>query len=338
MILRYVIPDKFGKYQLDKPPSPQNPGGGVGTKSQRAVEAWSYYYDVEIGETIELDTECLVVDPLWFRCRGHHDLANLDEEEMDYAVTAYENHQAKIKVLYSTELSMLEIPHAFRHRIFQASTVVTTPCRWLEGLYNMQNVASLSLCDPVPESVFYDPESEKELSVVAMGLISSDKNSEMVSTIFKALEGKMKRIYLGSAGLWGGVDPLDRKLEYEISENCDEFHGNVSQSQVAVQLKRAACGVFVTFHETGSESNQESSMAGVASCYGEHGLWLERPGLTNLDTVSDFVNALSFLTKGFTELPIDPHRQEAEQWAMDNCSYTAFLSQWKDVLDYARSQ
>ena len=336
MKLNYLIPDRFGKYNLNTAPSPQNPGGGLGTKAQRAIEAWGSYYEVNVTEHIEdcQNSELLVVEPYWFRARGHQNLQNID---MDQAIEAYTSHAATIKILYSTEISMLEIPAGIRHRIFEVSDVVTTPCAWLRDFYEMQSVGSMRLCDPVPPE-FHGPDSQKTLSVVAMGRISTDKNAEKILKIFKALRGKsIKKIYIGGASLWGHADPVDEGLERAIRAESDEFHYNLTQPQVAETLAEAGCAVFDTFHDTGSESNLEACMAGVVSFYGSHGLWTERPGVHNLQTVSEFVEAIAGMTQSFTEPPMAEERQKTEEWALANCSYSQFLNQWKDVLAYARS-
>ena len=337
MKLNYLIPDRFGKYNLNTSPSRQNPGGGLGTKAQRAIEAWSSYYEVNVTEHIEecLESELLVVEPYWFRSRGHQKLKNID---VGQAVEAYTSYAAKIKILYSTELSMLEIPAGIRHRIFEASDVVTTPCDWLRDFYEMQSVRSMRLCDPVP-SVFYEPNSRKTVSVVAMGRISTDKNTEKILEIFKALKGKpIQKIYIGGAALWGHTDPVDESLERAIHAESDELHYNLTQPQIVEKLAEAGCAVFDTFHDTGSESNLEACMAGVVSFYGSHGLWNERPGVHNLQTVSEFVKAIAEMTQSFTEPPLEEERQKTEQWAIANCSYDQFLKQWKDIFAYARSQ
>lgn len=338
MKLNYLIPDRFGKYDLNAVPSKQNPGGGMGTKAQRAIEAWSRFYDVMQTENIEtcLADAPLVVEPLWFQYRGHQNLSFVGDIEI--AVEAYERHQSKIKILYSTELLMLEIPTPLRHRIFKASSVVTTPCKWLSGIYEMQGIHSLPLCDPVPESTFYNPDTPKTLSIVAIGRISTDKNSEKVLEIFKALKDKpIKTIYIGGSDLWGHTNAIDSQLEREIRANCDEFHHNLSQHELATHLSSISCGIFDTYHDTGSESNLEACAAGIVSFYGSHGLWQERPGIHNLYTVQDFVDAIAKHTQDFTTPPAAEDRRKAETWALTNCSYNQFMKEWQEVLKYARA-
>lgn len=332
MKLHYLIPDRFGKYDLDKRPSADHPGGGLATKARRAIEAWNLFYDAEATEELYPYLTTVIVDPSWFRWRG-------DSKEIEDCVLEYERHPATTKILYSTEISLLEIDVSLRNRIVEASSVVTTPCEWLRSMYQTQNIESVHLCDPVPEEVFYNPNSAKTVSVVGMSRISTEKNSEMVLEVFKQLEGKqIERIYIGSADLWGSKDKIDSDLEHQIRNNCDTFHRNLSQPELAKKLESIGCGIFDTYHETGSESNLEASMAGVISFYGTHGLWDERPGIKGLYTVDGFVEAIAQETNNFRRPPLKSHRQKAEQWALDNCSYDQFLTEWKEVRKYASSQ
>ena len=308
----------------------------MGVKAQRAIEALNFFYDVGVAEAIAetLNSELILVEPLWFRTRGHQELISI---EIETAVEAYEQHPCDIKILYSTELSLLDIPPPLRDRIVDASTIITTPCKWLEGMCQMQNIQSMRLCDPVPESIFYNPTMPKDVSVVAMGRISTQKNSEMVLEIFKRLEKHpITRIYIGGADLWGDKTATDAGLEYDIRENCDEFHYNIPQTELAKKLSTIGCAIFDTFHDTGSESNLETNMSGIVSFYGTHKLWQERPGVRDLHTADEFVEAIRRETNNFQTPPNDENRKQTEQWALKNCSYEQFIQEWRQVLSHAR--
>lgn len=335
MKLTYLVPDRFGMYKINVVPSHRNPGGGMGVKVQRAIEVWESFYDVKVTEILDSSLDFVVVDPLWFKWLGRYELHSRDYDEV---VGRYEDFSG-VKILYSTELALLEIPVQYRERIVRASTVVTTPCEWLSGLYRMQNIPSVRLCDPVPESIFYNPSISKTLSVVAMSRISMDKNSEVVLEIFKALEGKpITRIYIGGADLWGGENSADSELECEIRRYCDEFYHNLAQPEIARKLATIGCAIFDTFHDTASESNLEACMSGITSFYGGHGLWDERPGVKGLERVDEFVKAIGDVTNNFTVPPSDTYRKESEEWALSHCSYKQFLKEWKDIWSYVRSQ
>ncbi|MDE0315362.1 MAG: hypothetical protein OXM61_10700 [Candidatus Poribacteria bacterium] len=327
MKIIYGIPDRFGKYDLETSVSESNPGGGISTKAQRVYEAWNEWYDdVEMvekwWELTQYPASYLVIDPLSF----------VFAPNVEAVIEVYEQHPAHFKILYGSELSILEIPYDLRQRIVDASTFVTTCCKFQEDIFHAINIKSTRFADPVPENVFYNPKHKKELSVVACGSISDCKQSYKTIEIFKALEGKMKRIYVGGADLWGDTSQENLRLESEMRHVVEEFYYNVPQSKVAKIFAQAACGIFDTAHETYSESNAEFLMAGGRAYYGLHQLWRERPGVYGLTDPLSFVNAISSETQEFKQVPADEKREASETWALKNCSYTAFMAQWKEII------
>ena len=323
----YGIPDRFSKYDLNLPVSKSNPGGGIAVKARRVFEAWSQWYDdIEMLESwwdIQERNVYLVIEPLSFI---------FGREDMPKIVEAYEKHPAFAKILYGSELSIMHIPYEYRERIFKASDIITTCCQFQERVFYALGIKSIRFCDPVPETVFYSPHHQKELSVVACGSISDIKQSSKIVDIFTALKGKIKLIYVGGATLWGTSKIEDDLLESEIRRVSDKFYHNVAQAQVAKVFQRASCGIFDTAHETCSESNQEFLMAGGRAYYGLHGLWDERPGVHDLEDTLSFVSAISAETQEFKVPPMDTKREEAETWALRNCSYTTFMEEWKEIL------
>ena len=330
MKIIYGMPDRFNKYRLDLPVSKENPGGGISTKARRVFQAWHEWYDdVEMLERwweIQDEAAYLVVDPLSFSFA----------ENLEEAVRHYEIHPAKFKILYGSELSILQIPQRYRDRFFEASTLITTCCRFQESIFHAIGAKSLRFCDPVPEDVFYNPGHQKELSVVVCGSISDCKQSYKVIEIFKALKGKIKCIYVGGADLWGDTIADADRMESELRQVSDKFYHNVPQPTVAKIFARASCGIFDTAHETCSESNQEFLMAGGRCYYGLHGLWNERPGIHRLDDPMSFVDAIRSETAGFTQVPSQEKREASENWALENCSYTTFIAQWKEIVRRCR--
>ena len=319
----YAVPNRFVNYSPTEPVSSTNKGGGVSTKSHRVCEAWDQYYDVVMMEGFDQypKAHTLVFEPLMIR------LARNSEQ----VIQAYANHDAALKVLYCSEQSILEIPKKIRDVLFKISSVVTTCCDFQADQLVTMGYSSIRLCDPIPP-LFFNSDSTKDLSVMGIGLISYQKNSEQMVEIFKQLSKyKVRTVYIGGASLWGSEAPADSRLENELRKYCTEFHHNVAQSQVASVMHGISMGVFNTYHETCSESNQEANAAGVLGFYGGHSLWLERPGIHGLVTAEDYVDSMASKTKGFTELPDADYRLEAESWAQAHCSYKTFIDQWQEV-------
>ena len=125
-------------------------------------------------------------------------------------------------------------------------------------------------------------------------------------------------------------------IEKEIMANCDTFHYNVPQIQVGRILSEMAYGIFDPFHDCSSTSNSQACMEGIFNFYGLHGLWKERPGVHNLDSVSDFVDAIEQSSDGFKKIPPQKVRKDIEDWAINDCGNDAFLSQWEGILRNVR--
>ena len=328
----YLTVDRFHEYQADLPPGNKNPGGGIADKTLFVLDAWRCFYDVGVGENIEdsFDAEILVVEPLWFRLRGGL-TGLLEAPNLEEAVTAYEQHPAKTKVVYCSEFGFIKLPKEFRDRIIEASSVVTTNCDYQENIFRMFDIETERLCDPIDESIFHT-EGPKALSVMAMGKIGPDKNSEKVIEIFRKLgEYDVQRIYIGDASLWGPAGRLGKRLQREMQSVVDVYYPNLAQKPLSDAIAPIACGVMDTFHDSCAASNIIMCMGGVMCFYGLHGTWEGRPGVGGLDTVGDFVAAIHDATDGFKEIPAPAHFQAARDWAVNNYSQQQFLKEWGGI-------
>lgn len=339
MHIFYLTVDRYHEYKINVPPGDKNPGGGISDKTICVLDAWRRYYDVGVGENIEasFDAEILVVEPLWFRLRGG--LADLlKSPDLEEAVTAYENHPAKIKIVYTSEFAFIKLPKHYRDRIIGASSVVTTNCLYQKRFFEMLGVDSIQLCDPVDELVFDNSDISKTLSVVAMGKIAPYKNSQKVIEIFNRLgEYPIQRVYIGGSSLWGDTRQEDMKIENEMKAAVDVYHPNLAQRSLAYALAPMACGILDTIHDSCSASNIMMCMNGILCFYGLHGTWEGRPGVGKLNTIQDFVDAIAKKTSNFTILPDCNDAYNARWWALENYSQQAFLEDWVYVREYIKS-
>ena len=332
--LFYATPNGYANFQHDVPSGRGNPGGGMPMKTLAVTEAWGGFYDVVVGENVMdyHDADILVIEPLWFRLRGDYS-PGMYVPDLDEAVEQYETHPASIKVMYASELSFVKLPLAYRSRIIEASTVVTTNCHFQRGVFEMLGIETVQLTDPVRESVFYSANENRELAVFAMGRISTVKNSLKIAEIFQVLRDKpIKTVYIGSAALWGSPSNKDERIERKIGLAADECYSGLSSLGIGRLLAKMSCGIFDTFHDSASTSNMESMMAGVYCFFGLHETWRGRPGVHDLDTVDDFVGALADATGDFTRTPDKIHYKESSLWALENYSQEQFLDDWSVIL------
>ena len=332
----YVTTDRYSHFMPNVKPSTAHPGGGMGPKTLNAIETWKRYYTVDVGQDINAyqNVDVLVVEPLWFRLHGKFEY--LDTPDLEEVVQQFENHPARAKVVYQSEFSLLKMPKHFRDRVVDAASVVTSNCEYQRQMYEMIGIESIRLCDPQSQDVFHHPNVPKQLSVVAMSRISTQKNSKKVVEVFKLLKDTpIQCVYVGGADLWGFARKQDKKLELEIREVADTFHHNLTQIPLGKTLATAGCAMFDVFHDCCASSNLQALMAGCYCFYGLHGLWAERPGVHDLDTPQDFVDAIAKATKDFTAPPAKKHRIAAEKWALNDSSCEQFLRDWEEVYQHA---
>ena len=332
MSLLYLTLDRYSKYDPIAPISLSNPGGGMGPKTLSAIDVWRGFYDVQASEDINVGADILVVEPLWFLLRG--DGNNLVEPDVEDAIDQYKSHPARIKILYTSELALLKLGRGHLGQIVDASTVVTTNCEFQRKLFDMYDILTMPLCD-VTDGSYFDSDSLKRLSVMGMGRISHEKNSQKVVEIFKRLEGKIERVYFGSASLWGFSKDNDLPIESELKSHCDTIFSNVPQTTVVRELAGVSLAIFDTFHDCCSTSNLQALASGCLCFYGHHGLWKERPGIHGLETIDDFVEAIEEATDQFTCLPDNGLRIKAEEWAINNTSSNCFINEWQDIIKHA---
>ena len=337
MNIFYLTVDRYHEANLDEPPGIKNPGGGIVGKTHYVLDAWRKFYDVGVGENIEesYDTEILVVEPLWFRMRGG--LADeITTPDLEESVMAYEQHPARTKILYCSELAFVKFPEVFRNRIIDASSAVTTNCPFQKKLFHMFGIESVQLCDPIDESIFCN-DTPKTLSVCAMGKIASFKNSHKIIDIFERLKEypSIQTVYIGDATLWGDTPWRDEGLQNRMESVSDVYYPNLPDKLLSQALSPIACGIMDTFHDSCAASNIIMCMKSILCFYGLHGAWTGRPGVGGLDTVDDFVYAISDATEGFTAVPDVRHGDEGRQWAMENYSKSQFLEDWAEVRKYA---
>ena len=336
MSLLYLTLDRYSKYDQFLPITPSNSGGGMGEKTIWAVNTLSSQYSVRVSQDIEPDHEIVVVEPLWFRIRGG--MNNLTTPPLEESVDSFEKNNAQLKIVYTSETSLMKLPPEYRRAIIASADVITSNCDFQKNQFNMMDIPSQLLCDIAPEHLYYNPLVPKRLSVVALGRISTTKNSQKVLDIFRALEGTgIERVYIGSANLWGDESRIDKHLEQEIKRYSDKFYRNIPHIMVGKILSNIAFAIFDTFHDCCSTSNLQALMSGILCFYGVHGLWNERPGVHGLETVNSFVEAMDSHSDGFTQVPDKDTRAEIESWALDNCSTFAFEKQWEGVIHHGRT-
>ena len=326
-MIDYLVPQYFLNYDPLVQAGVGNPSGGMRTKIrtvQKAVKDYQLYTHTRV-ETLE--SKYVLVDPLFFRQK----LPEQPEEGPDYSIDFLSRYNG-YKVLYCTEKEVLRWTGDFREKVLAVFDLVTYNCeyqrRFLEGI----GIADMKiLVDPIDCDLFQP--DVKEMSVIATGWISSDKNSEFIRDLYYDLtEYDIKRIYVGGSSLWGFNRKSDVRLEYDIRQVSDVFVNNVPQDELATYIGKSAFFCGNTKHDTSSACHAESLAAGCVSVVGGHPLYSERFGFYVKPGVPSTVEKLVELTDGFNRLPDSDLFEKSRNWALENVSFGVFSRQLSEIL------
>ena len=153
MSLLYLTLNRYIDYDQFQPVSQTNNGGGMGGKTASAVNAWSRFYPVKASQQIENGHNILVVEPLWFRLRGG--MGHLSAPNIDRAIEAYKANDAPIKIVYTSETSLIKLNAAQRYEIVKNSDCITANCLFQQKQFEMLGIPTQYLCDNTPEELYY---------------------------------------------------------------------------------------------------------------------------------------------------------------------------------------
>ena len=322
----YLVPGHFERFDPRISQGVTNPGGGVRTKIFSVLKALSEQ-GVNLRTSVSsLRNHFVLVEPIVFQNR-------------DYPFLNEFASYSGVKVLYSTEMHPLKWVGNFRDNVIREFDYVTYCCEFQRKLWDAMGIKNIHLLtDPIDTDLFIP--LEKRLQVIAVGRISSIKNSEFIRDLFAKLQPikGVSTCYVGGASLWGGQLRSDVMLELEIRNVVDVFVENCPQSVLAGYFGQSSFFVANNFHETFSESQAEALSAGCVSVCGGHPLFSERPGFFTKSGVDATFSVLESVTEGFTRLPESDLFDRSRAWAIENVGFNAFnrqlsavLSEWLEV-------
>ena len=327
---------EFASLNIMAPRGHQQSGGGMACLMNAAKAALSDRYRVTIcTDFSELQGDIVIVDALYITNNFIEGLdaaeiiaINLAALEKDRAT-----HPNRKYLLWCAEKTVCRILPFVRERLFECVDCLLVTDPYIYNLFRAINVVPIGyLCDAIDPDLFRP--AKKELVVTAVGALKHIKNVDWILEVYKRLEGKIKRMYLGSAALWSKENrEEDARLLPKIKAVTDEYHPNASPIEVAYHNSYAAFAVNNTWHDCSSRANEELLASGVISIHGEHDLFTPRPGFT-VKTPEEAVAKIAELTNDFTELP-DPALHEASRtWALKHVAVRRFQHQFQTTLGY----
>ena len=324
--------EHFLNHRIDIPRSHQNSGGGMSVLVNAIQASLMRRYKVNVCSNIsELVSPVCLVETCWFTSNIHDpDYLGVLEKRIQ-KFKAHKEETGINTILLCAELSLLRLLPRLQESLLETIDVVGVTVPYLWKLLNMIGVPPHGyLCDAIDPDLFRP--AEKQMTVTAVGALKYIKNIDWIIEVFRLLEGKMKRTYLGSAGLWSTENrEEDSELLTQIEEVTEEYYPNASSIEVAYHNAYAAFAVNDTWHDCSSRANEELLMSGVISIHGQHPLFDPRPGFT-VKTPEEAVAKIAELTNDFTELPSPELHQKSRDWALENVSSPKFNEQFETLM------
>ena len=327
-MINYLAPSKYRDYNPYLSPGRGNPGGGVATKVYRVNEAANLRWLTSIvSDLSKVDAPVVLVEPLWFCMPG---------KLFRHKIEAFKKLDA-MKIFYGTELSPLKWPATLRSEILGACDAITVCCDYQREMFRYIGVDSaLTLCDPVPSTIFGDTTTRRK-RLVAAGKIGWQKNSETVADLFEEVEavshGDLQTVYLGGADMWGDVpSPINTQLQCRLEAVSTEFILNAPMDVVAREMNEAIFFAHCGYHDTNPALQLESSMAGCITVALPHPTMAGRSEYVVFPNVEAMAAAMAEMSLE----EIEEGSKKAREWALANCSYETFLGQLEQVIQCTR--
>lgn len=322
----------FQNYRIDAPRSIRNTGGGMAVLIDSIQATLMDRYSVKVcGNISELSAPVCFVETCFFASNIHDaDYWGGVEQRLNEFQKYKDARNVKV-VLICAEITLLRMLPKHRKLLLDAIDVLTVTDPYLKHILKVLNILPQRyLCDVIDPTLFRP--AEKEMSVIAVGGLKYIKNVDWIIEIFKLLEGKMKRIYLGSAAVWSDESRSeDLQLIPKIKQVTDAHYSNASSVEVAYHNARASFAVCDTWHDCSCRANEELLMSGAISIHGQHPLFDPRPGF-RVETPEEAVAKIAELTNDFTQLPDPALHQASRDWALQHVSTQTFTTQFETLM------
>lgn len=322
----------FHNYRIDARRSIHNTGGGMSVLINAIQSTLMDRYAVKLcGNISELSAPVCFVETCFFASNIHDaDYWGGVEQRLQEFQKYKDTRNVKV-VLICAEITLLRMLPKHRKLLLDAIDVLTVTDPYLKQILKALDILPQRyLCDAIDPTLFRP--AEKEMSVIAVGGLKYIKNVDWIIEIFKRLEGKMKRIYLGSAAVWSDESrPEDLQLIPKIKQVTDAHYSNASSVEVAYHNARAAFAVCDTWHDCSCRANEELLMSGVISIHGQHPLFDPRPGF-RVKTPEEAVAKIAELTNDFTQMPDPALHQASRNWALQYVSTQTFMTQFETLM------
>ena len=148
--IKFLVPSKFAKYDLSRPPGLRNTGGGMGVKYARVEQASRIHFCQRITSVDEIEPDDIVfADWLWF-------VASDGIDKVDCVKPFIE--LPNVKGIYGSELSVLTWAGKLLDQAIANADVITHNTEYQRQLYRVLGIyTSRFWCDPIPCLLYTSP-------------------------------------------------------------------------------------------------------------------------------------------------------------------------------------
>ena len=329
MTIDYLTHPNFHNFNPFLLPSQQGGGGGIHVKTWFVSEALSRTHGVRlITNTSEIENNVVLIEPLRFRL-GVPEY----EEDVPALLKGLTETKAK-KILFCTEKTILTFSPSLRNSLLSCVDVVTASCEYQKALMKYIGITPKCIVrDPISD-IYLSPIAfdHKETQLVASGQISWYKNTIQCIEVFKRLAGVIKRVYIGSKGLWAtdNNDEHSAQLEDEMASNSDEVIKEVPMHDLARLFFTSRFGLWVAQHDTTATAVMGKLMSGMLVTSARHGYATELPvaAVSGVDAQVSTIRDL--MSRSDDELVA--RSRSVVDWCRNNVSYTVFHDQLTEAL------
>ena len=195
----------------------------------------------------------------------------------------------------------------------------------IETSHIIRDPISSIYCSPVPWK-------DRTSQLVALGNISWQKNTQQLVQLFKALKGKVERVYAGSHSLWRSddQDASAIRLQNELYEHCDKVIPECTISELAKLFYKSRYGAWVATHDTTSTATISMFRAGIPVVGAAHGYADEIPVRTARGLWQQVKAVEDMVEMSDEEMGI--WSEYVSDWCEKNVSYPAFIDQLNSVM------
>ena len=332
-MIDYLTYDDYAAYNPQLKPSQQRNAGGMQSKTYRVRLALEEFFPGAtkvVSRVEDITASVVLIEPLWYLMnRGNEYAETGTTEQTEAALKALHSMPIK-RIIYGSEFAPLRMSREELAAFFGNGDIVTYNCEFLKNLFSYIDVPTRHLLTDPMDKAFVPGPSPRKKQVVSMGSISWIKNTMQIIEVYKRLEGKVDRVYIGSGRLWGVIDDRNDELEAELFANCEQVIPNAAMPNTIGVLQESKVGYWCAWHDTFSSCAHEMIACGMPVVAAPHGHAKELPIIIESEVerqVEKILEVAEMDDEAYTQSSI-----RLAEWTENTVSNAVFASQLREII------